>query len=307
MTADNGFKDRVKKTGSFPKFSFTISTLTKEDSGLYWCEYHKFNEDTERTDKFRSEGPILMVLVEGSTNIILQEVRVGEEITVSCSTAHTDLDGAYVYWSRPTNKDIVYVDAESQKMTAADGFKGRVKKTGSFPKFSSMISTLTKEDSGLYWCEYNKFKEETFRVDKFQSEGPVLMVLVEGVEPNAMQTLSKTTNQHPTGETPCTLLQPSKGEQNFSGEGMNMIIVGMSAGSFILFCIVLSMIAIPKVKRLCEKGYQREYHPHAHESIYEDMRQNCSVLLDWPPPTQSHCIENREELHQSPSVLVVSD
>ncbi|KAI1884079.1 hypothetical protein AGOR_G00222690 [Albula goreensis] len=267
MTADDGFKERVKRTGSFPKFSFTISTLAKEESGLYWCEYHKFNEETERTDKFRSEGPILMVLVEGSTNIIFQKIKVGESITVSCSTAHADLDGAYVYWSRPTNKDVVYVDAESQKVTEDDGFEGRVKKTGSFPKFSLTISTLAKEDSGLYWCEYNKFKEETRRLDKFQSEGLVLMVLVEGVEPN----------QHPTGETPRTLLQPSKGEQNFSGEGMTMIIVGMCAGTIILCCIVLSLMAVPKVKRLCEKGYQREYHPHGHESIYEDMRQNCSV------------------------------
>ncbi|XP_029537797.1 uncharacterized protein LOC115142455 isoform X2 [Oncorhynchus nerka] len=54
--------DRVKTEGPVDQLTITVSNLTIEDTGVYWCVYTKFNETTYENDINQGRGSTLVVV-----------------------------------------------------------------------------------------------------------------------------------------------------------------------------------------------------------------------------------------------------
>ncbi|XP_070965877.1 uncharacterized protein [Oncorhynchus clarkii lewisi] len=62
LTPRKRYWDRVKTEGPVDQLTITISNLTIEDTGVYWCVYTKFNEATYENDINQGRGSTLVVV-----------------------------------------------------------------------------------------------------------------------------------------------------------------------------------------------------------------------------------------------------
>ncbi|XP_055763081.1 uncharacterized protein LOC129839577 [Salvelinus fontinalis] len=62
LSPREGYWDRVKTEGPVDQLTITISNLTIEDTGVYWCIYTKFNETTYENDINQGRGSTLVVV-----------------------------------------------------------------------------------------------------------------------------------------------------------------------------------------------------------------------------------------------------
>ncbi|XP_071245225.1 uncharacterized protein [Salvelinus alpinus] len=78
LTPRKRYWDRVKTEGPVDQLTITISNLTIEDTGVYWCVYTKFNEAMYENDINQGRGSTLVVVNDnekpcpsGVVNIII--------------------------------------------------------------------------------------------------------------------------------------------------------------------------------------------------------------------------------------------
>ncbi|KAM9491519.1 uncharacterized protein ACWYII_003689 isoform 1-T1 [Salvelinus alpinus] len=62
LTPRKRYWDRVKTEGPVDQLTITISNLTIEDTGVYWCVYTKFNEAMYENDINQGRGSTLVVV-----------------------------------------------------------------------------------------------------------------------------------------------------------------------------------------------------------------------------------------------------
>ncbi|XP_031686970.1 uncharacterized protein LOC116374879 isoform X4 [Oncorhynchus kisutch] len=62
LTPRKRYWDRVKTEGPMDQLTITISNLTTEDTGVYWCVYTKFNEATYENYINQGRGSTLVVV-----------------------------------------------------------------------------------------------------------------------------------------------------------------------------------------------------------------------------------------------------
>ncbi|KAJ8254428.1 hypothetical protein COCON_G00210400 [Conger conger] len=65
LTIDTLFKGRATAAGNIAMLSVTISKLTVNNSGLYWCKYSKYNKVNITFDETRGDSPVTMLHVTG--------------------------------------------------------------------------------------------------------------------------------------------------------------------------------------------------------------------------------------------------
>ncbi|XP_042159278.1 uncharacterized protein LOC112264167 isoform X3 [Oncorhynchus tshawytscha] len=62
LTPRKRYWDRVKTEGPVDQLTITVSNLTIEDTGVYWCVYTKFNKATYENDINQGRGSTLVVV-----------------------------------------------------------------------------------------------------------------------------------------------------------------------------------------------------------------------------------------------------
>uniref|UniRef100_A0A4W5KDH5 Ig-like domain-containing protein n=1 Tax=Hucho hucho TaxID=62062 RepID=A0A4W5KDH5_9TELE len=78
LTPRKRYWDRVKTEGPVDQLTITVNNLTKEDTGVYWCVYTKFNGATYENDINQGRGSILVV-VNGRCMFTLGDVNNNEK------------------------------------------------------------------------------------------------------------------------------------------------------------------------------------------------------------------------------------
>ncbi|XP_068435339.1 uncharacterized protein [Clinocottus analis] len=80
ITAEE-LRDRLQLTGDFPNMDIVIRNLTSNDTGPYWCNYMKFDNETNQYEHVRSRGSVLLVVTDktprcdrANNNLILGSV-----------------------------------------------------------------------------------------------------------------------------------------------------------------------------------------------------------------------------------------
>ncbi|CDQ96273.1 unnamed protein product [Oncorhynchus mykiss] len=61
LTPRKGYWDRVKTEGPVDQLTITVSNLTIEDTGVYWCVYTTFNKSTFNPFFIQGKGSTLVV------------------------------------------------------------------------------------------------------------------------------------------------------------------------------------------------------------------------------------------------------
>lgn len=49
---------------NFPSFDIIIKNVTKNDTGVYWCMYSKYNQTIRRTETVEGDGSVLLVVTD---------------------------------------------------------------------------------------------------------------------------------------------------------------------------------------------------------------------------------------------------
>ncbi|XDV16840.1 hypothetical protein PO909_016370 [Leuciscus waleckii] len=133
----NNPKISVKDDTELNLFTVTLSDLTAEDAGIYWCAVKEaFNLPIE----------LLIVLKDA---LFTHEASVGGSVSISCKNVRTQTQRLFCRGDQPNIcvRDGVRVSSNTRT-------NGRFSLTDetSAGVFTVNISNLTEEDSGKYWC-----------------------------------------------------------------------------------------------------------------------------------------------------------
>ncbi|KAG7459544.1 hypothetical protein MATL_G00211730 [Megalops atlanticus] len=203
----------------------------------------------------------LSTWAEENRSMRFLQLKPGEEFTVVCSTTLQDQEGLYLYHSLPDKKSVLYLDRDTKKLTKDSRFEHRLNTKGQLENFIVTINNLTEDDSGLYWCLYNKFENHDMKT--VQGDGQFTMLYVT------------------VGPSPPTLMEGTPAaspEWVGQAEGAHIsstlvMVIALTAGSVLLLCIVILLVwGAPRVKRLY-KGRQ-DFHSGHHKMVYEDTGLN---------------------------------
>ncbi|XP_036408812.1 uncharacterized protein LOC118794671 [Megalops cyprinoides] len=199
---------------------------------------------------------------EGIRSMRFLQLKPGEEFTVVCSTTLRDQEGLYLYHSLPDKKSVLYLDKDTYKLTPGGRFEHKLKTEGQLENFTVTISNLTEDDSGLYWCLYNKFVDHNMKTVQGDGQFTMLHVTV-GPSPPSL-----------TEGTPTASVKKEEGRAERAQVSSALVMVSaLAAGAVVLLCIVILIVwGAPRVKRLCKR--QQSFQPSPHEIVYEDMRLN---------------------------------
>ncbi|CAG03130.1 unnamed protein product [Tetraodon nigroviridis] len=100
--------------------------------------------------------------------------ELGESVTIHCSVAMAPL---LLSLKKGLHRSDVYSTSSSQSPgTTSREVEGRLKVNGEFPNLDLVISNLTAEDTGPYWCEYTEFEKKMVTKD---GNGAILLVVNE--------------------------------------------------------------------------------------------------------------------------------
>ncbi|XP_053355253.1 uncharacterized protein LOC128527014 isoform X2 [Clarias gariepinus] len=159
LTPETPYEGRVEINRDFGDFSVSISNVSEQDSGVYWCKFNKLDVNTI------SQRTCLFVQSECESRCAPMFVRVGKKVTIKCSITNPDQDGVYLYTQREeTSKEeevFYYKDRNDIILTPETPYKGRVEINRDFGDFSVSISNVSEQDSGVYWCRFNKLHKYT--------------------------------------------------------------------------------------------------------------------------------------------------
>ncbi|XDV16847.1 hypothetical protein PO909_016372, partial [Leuciscus waleckii] len=133
----NKTKISVKDETELNLFTVTLSDLTAEDAGIYWCAVKEaFNLPIE-----------LMIVLKDA--LFTHEASVGGSVSISCKNVRTQTQRLFCRGDQPNIcvRDGVRVSSNTRT-------NGRFSLTDetSAGVFTVNISNLTEEDSGKYWC-----------------------------------------------------------------------------------------------------------------------------------------------------------
>ncbi|MFT7804098.1 uncharacterized protein LOC108939998 [Arapaima gigas] len=175
-------------------------------------------------------------------NVKILRVKKGQPMSLQCSTNQEDFMSMELQWRMETETRVLYFYQASRKMTLGEQYSERVKWEGEMTKLSVTIYNATADDSGIYWCVYNKVNNQTRSVDKIPGKGSILVVVDGDVKP-------------------CPPAEPLL--------STNLLIAaGVSAGSVLLLCTILLFICLSsRVQKFSERKNCRN-NP---EFVYEDM------------------------------------
>ncbi|KAM9482641.1 signal-regulatory protein beta-2-like isoform 1-T1 [Clarias gariepinus] len=164
LTPETPYEGRVEINRDFGDFSVSISNVSEQDSGVYWCRFNKLDVNTI------SQRTCLFVQSECESRCAPMFVRVGKKVTIKCSITNPDQDGVYLYTQREeTSKEetVLYYYGLKQTLTPETPYKDRVETNRDFRDFSVSIRNVSKHDMGFYWCRFNKFDKNTNSTDTF--------------------------------------------------------------------------------------------------------------------------------------------
>ncbi|XP_029594699.1 uncharacterized protein LOC115178051 isoform X2 [Salmo trutta] len=170
-------------------------------------------------------------------------VKTGEKFTMKCSTTLKDQDGMYLYVG--LDREVLYYYQRDSKLTPRKGYWDRVKTEGPVDQLTIIVSNLTIQDTGVYWCVYTKFNETTSENDINQGRDSTLVVVNDDAPqlPCPTATAVTLTPFHPANEKPCP-----------SGMVNIIIIIIITSLLTILLCAIFLICLPPRVKRCCNQG-----------------------------------------------------
>lgn len=98
----------------------------------------------------------------------------GEAITIQCRSSEPEQELLNVKKGLSEYVSVFFKKSNSEDITIAKGFMGRLQVNGEFPDIDVLIENLTSADTGPYWCLYKKSNKS-----EMKGIGSVLLV-VEG-------------------------------------------------------------------------------------------------------------------------------
>ncbi|XP_064171027.1 uncharacterized protein LOC135243265 [Anguilla rostrata] len=196
----------------------------------------------------------------GDTKVRFVKTRPGEGVTLTCSTTLKGQEALTLYKTLLKPEKVFYLNRDPLQLTVEQPFQGRVATAGEFSALSVTISNLTAIDSGLYWCQYNKYNTHTHQLDECRGESPVTVVDI---------TDSPICDSLTTTEPPISVAE-NKGCPP-GDDATVLVLTGLLSASFVFLASVLLLICvIPKVKRFHEKRGQ--FDRRTHDTVYEEMQ-----------------------------------
>ncbi|CAJ1076573.1 uncharacterized protein LOC121529214 isoform X1 [Xyrichtys novacula] len=172
----------------------------------------------------------------GNNGVVLRDV--GGSITIQCR--FTRLDQESLSLRKGLDEfQIFHHNTVSRKTTTAGGFKERLQVHGDFPNMDILIKNLTSNDTGPYWCRYEKIDIRAPQPIKTKGQGSVLLVV---------------TDTDTTCET----------------SDKNLILISVVISAVLLLGILLALfIWIIKTKTQCNTVKPQRIN---NNDVYEDMR-----------------------------------
>lgn len=101
----------------------------------------------------------------------------GKDMTIQCRTETNDVESLAVK-SGISENDLFFIHKENQKSpTIRDIFQGRFQHNGKFPNMDILIRDLFLNDTGPYWCLYQKRNHIKRQMETLKGKGSVLLVV----------------------------------------------------------------------------------------------------------------------------------
>lgn len=101
---------------------------------------------------------MVLFIVLGNTSAKML-VQVGKNATIYCRVDDVDQDGVYLYKS--IDKIKVCYFYKDLTFTPYNGYKDRLETNRNLHNFSLTLLNVTKQDSNVYWCSFNKQDKNT--------------------------------------------------------------------------------------------------------------------------------------------------
>ncbi|XP_019751997.1 uncharacterized protein LOC109531909 isoform X2 [Hippocampus comes] len=161
----------------------------------------------------------------------------GGSVSIQCS--HVPQGEMHMTFFKGLKKDFQILHMMSQKTTTAKEFSGRLRVEGIFPNVDVIISNLTSEDTGLYFCDYQWYDDARSEQKRVDDDSPVMLVVED--------------------EQPC------------ANPNQNILLVIVVVSAAVLFGVFIALLLwiIPKIKR-----WHAKYRPRrtVTNDVYEEMR-----------------------------------
>ncbi|XP_036419881.1 embigin-like [Colossoma macropomum] len=146
ISSESGqYRNRVQLVnGHSPgNLSLLISHLTEEDGGVYWCEV----KDLYKAIRLTVKGCTL----ENRGQLLIISAHTGGSVLLPCYCTDLHTTPEEFSWK----KDNRYRNTWEEISSESDQYRNRVQLVnGHSPgNLSLLISHLTEEDGGVYWCE----------------------------------------------------------------------------------------------------------------------------------------------------------
>lgn len=98
----------------------------------------------------------------------------GESINITCRISDPQQSLLSLRRGLRRNEVLSTSKFNSDRTTISTEVKNRLEVSGHFPSLNLVISNLTMEDTGPYWCEYSEVGNTLFTKD---GDGAVLLVV----------------------------------------------------------------------------------------------------------------------------------
>ncbi|KAJ0001463.1 hypothetical protein NQD34_006483 [Periophthalmus magnuspinnatus] len=194
-------------------------------------------------------GFFAVFCISASTTLCTQVEwkNAGASITIKCGFKNKDASSITVMKvMKGLNKNINFFYKMRDKKTIL-AFSDRTKTYGTFPNFQILLTNLTINDTGVYWCMY---RDEIMK--EADGDGSLLLVVRDPIHGGDKRTDSTES---------CNPTEPDK----------NLILTSVVISSTVLFAIfvALLLLAIRKIKYFRGENKSR---PVPRNDVYEDMR-----------------------------------
>lgn len=98
-------------------------------------------------------------------------------MTIQCRTETEDVQSLTVK-SGINERDLFFIHKENQENpTIRDIFQARFQHRGNFPNMDILIKDLFLNDTGPYWCSYQKRNHIKRQMETLKGKGSVLLVV----------------------------------------------------------------------------------------------------------------------------------
>lgn len=102
----------------------------------------------------------------------------GKYVTIQCRLDTKEQITSLSVKMGLAEKDVFHVQRTTpQKPIVKDTFRGRLENSGIFPNLDILITNLTLNDTGPYWCFYTQYNVIKRQSETFKANGSVLLVV----------------------------------------------------------------------------------------------------------------------------------